>query len=350
MRWFLYLLAAGLATAGDQQFFDLGDFPLESGAILRGARIGYRTYGTLAADKSNAVLFPTWFTGASRDLEPYFGTGPAKMIDTSKYFVIAADALANGVSTSPSNSPAQPRLAYPKITIRDMVASQRRLITGAFGISRLHAVIGISMGGMQAFQWAVSYPGMLERAIPIVGSPQLTSADLLLWTAELRAIEEHKDYNGGNYTRPPEMQSLSLIHAFALTTPHYRAAQTSRGRFPAYLKEALKRGAAFDPNDRVRQLEAMIAHDVATPFGGSLARAAAEVRARMLVIVAEKDPMVNPSTAIEFAKILGAPLVVLDGDCGHLIFECRSEGVLPQVAGFLRQFEPRKPFFEKVLP
>ncbi len=352
MRWALWLFVAArvtLAAGGEQQFASLGDFKLESGAVIRDCKIGYRTYGTLNAEKSNAVLFPAWFTGTAKDLEQYFGTGPAKMVDTSRFFVIAVDALANGVSSSPSNSASQPRLSFPKITVRDMVNSQRQLIGTAFGIKQLHAVIGISMGGMQAFEWAVAYPRLMERAIPIVGTPQLTATDLLLWTAEVRAIQEHKDYGAGKYGKPPDFQALSLLHAFALTTPRYRASRTSRGKFPAFLKEALARGAAFDANDRIRQLEAMMSHDVAAKFDGSLARAAAEVRARLLVIVAEKDHMVNPAPAIEFAKLARAPIVALDGDCGHLIFECQSDGVVPKVTDFLRQGEPRKPFYERVL-
>jgi homoserine O-acetyltransferase len=346
--WLLAAVHAALAAGGEQKFFTIDEFPLESGAAIRDCKIGYRTYGALDAAKSNAVLFPTWFTGASKDLEQYLGTEQSKMVDTSKYFVIAVDALANGVSSSPSNSASQPRLAFPKVAIRDMVNSQRRLIAEVFGIRQLHAVIGISMGGMQAFQWTVSYPGMLERAIPIVGTPQLASTDLLLWTAEMRAIQEHRDYHAGKYAKPPDIQALSLLHAFALTTPQYRASRTARTRFPGYLKEALERDGSFDMNDRVRQLEAMLAHDVAAPFDGSLARAAAEVRTLLLVIVAEKDHMVNPAPAVEFAKLARASLVSLDGDCGHLIFECRSEGVVPKVTEFLRHGEPRTPFYQKV--
>lgn len=353
MKPVLWLLALAplLAAAGrEQQFFTIAEFPLESGAVIRGCRIGYRTWGKLAPGKDNAILFPTWFTGSSKDLEQFVGTTPNKMVDTAKYFVIAVDALANGVSSSPSNSPTQPRLAFPKVTIRDMVNSQRRLIAEVFGIKRLHTVMGISMGGMQTFQWAVSYPNLMERAIPIVGTPQLTSTDLLLWTAELRAIEEHKDYLGGRYEKRPDIQSLSLLHAFALTTPRYRAGRTSRGQFRAYLKEALTREGGFDPNDRVRQLEAMIGHDVAAPFEGSLARAAAEVRARLLILVAASDHMVNPATAIEFGKLARAPAVEMDGDCGHLIFECQADSVVPQVTSFLRQGEPRKSLLERVIP
>jgi homoserine O-acetyltransferase len=137
MKPLLWLLAAPLlaASGGTQQFFTISEFPLESGAVIRDCRIGYRTWGKLAPDKGNAILFPTWFTGSSKDLEPFVGTTPNRMLDTAKYFVIAVDALANGVSSSPSNSPTQPRLAFPKVTIRDMVNSQRRLIAEVFASS-----------------------------------------------------------------------------------------------------------------------------------------------------------------------------------------------------------------------
>ena len=103
------LLIAASCTLGAQQgaqlIASLGDFKLESGQVIRDCRIGYRTYGQLDAAKSNAILFPTWFGGTTEQLAGNFGSG--KMIDTGKYFVIAVDAIGNGVSTSPSNSRTQ---------------------------------------------------------------------------------------------------------------------------------------------------------------------------------------------------------------------------------------------------
>ena len=131
--------------------------------------------GTLDAARSNAVLFPTWFGGTSQDLERYIG--PGKLVDTDRWFVIAVDALGNGVSSSPSTSRRQPRMAFPRLAIRDMVDSQRRLLAQELGLTRVHAVVGLSMGGMQAFQWLVSFPEALDVAIPIIGSPKLASYD-----------------------------------------------------------------------------------------------------------------------------------------------------------------------------
>src|SRR5882672_6837784 len=94
------------AQSSPQQFASLGDSKLESGETIKNCRIGYRTFGELNSDKSNVVVFTTWFGGTSEQLAG--GFGPGKLVDTSKYYVIAIDALGNGVSTSPSNSALQP--------------------------------------------------------------------------------------------------------------------------------------------------------------------------------------------------------------------------------------------------
>ena len=96
------------------------------------------------------VLWPTWFTGSSKQLIALVGRDG--YVDPTRFFVILVDALGNGVSSSPSNSSVQPRMDSPVFTIRDMVNSQRRLLTENLGINHIRAVMGISMGGMQAFQ------------------------------------------------------------------------------------------------------------------------------------------------------------------------------------------------------
>ncbi len=136
---------AGAAEPTPLLFAELGDLTFESGEVLRGARLAYRQVGELNADKSNAIVFPTWFTGTSEEL---FTTGRLDAIDTDRFFLIVVDAFGNGVSSSPSNHP-----HFPGVTIGDMVHAQYRLVTEVFGIERLYAVMGISMGGMQTFEW-----------------------------------------------------------------------------------------------------------------------------------------------------------------------------------------------------
>lgn len=330
-----FLCAASLA-AQEQKFASLGDFRLQSGEVIRDCKLGYRTLGELDAAKSNAVLFPTWFTGTTKDLLGL--VGPGKLVDSSKYFVILVDALGDGVSSSPSNSAAQPHMHFPRFTVRDMVESEHQLVTRALGIEHLHAVMGISMGGMQTFQWIVSYPEFMDKAIPIVGSPQLTSYDLLLWETELHAIEEDAQWQHGDYSTPPvaAMKTVADIHALALTTPEYRVAETSRQQFPHYLESTEQSTLqGFDTDNWVRQLQAMMDLDVSAAFGGSMERAAAAVHAQVMVVAATRDHMVNPEPALNFARLLNIPAVELDADCGHLSPSCEESSLSVMIAQFL---------------
>jgi homoserine O-acetyltransferase/O-succinyltransferase len=148
------------------QSFSLGDFKLESGDVIKDFSISYVAHGALNTDKSNAVLMVTAIGGNHHRID--YLIGPGRALDPSKYFIIATDAIGNGLTTSPSNSKAQPRMQFPKFNIRDMVNSQQRLVSEKFGIKKLVTVIGASMGGMQALQWAVSYPDMMDSIVPII--------------------------------------------------------------------------------------------------------------------------------------------------------------------------------------
>src|SRR5215467_73552 len=148
------------------QSYRLGDFTLESGEIIKDFSISYVTHGTLNASKSNAVLMVTAIGGNHHRID--YLIGPGRALDPSKYFIVATDAIGNGLTTSPSNSKAQPKMKFPKFNIRDMVNSQQKLVADKLGIKRLVTVIGASMGGMQALQWAASYPDAMDSIVPII--------------------------------------------------------------------------------------------------------------------------------------------------------------------------------------
>jgi homoserine O-acetyltransferase len=218
-----------------------------------------------------------------------------------------------------------------------MVESEHRLLTEVLHLPHLRAVMGISMGGMQTFEWVVAYPDFMDLAIPMAGSPQSTSYDKLLWLSQIDAIELDPAWNHGNPTGPLT-RGLTVseeIGQMNLTSPEYRVAHTVPKDFDGYMA-ALKKGAAGDGGvacDFIRQREAIIALDIPAELGVSLADAAKKVRARMLVIVSPQDHMVNPTPAQEFAVAVGAPVITLDSPCGHISFDCISVG--PTVAKFL---------------
>src|SRR4051794_28807702 len=146
----------------EHRFFDAGNVVLESGLTYRGARLAYKTYGELDATRGNAIVYCTPFGAQHGDIE--FMIGPGQALDPGKYFIIIPNLFGNGLSSSPSNTPAPfDRGRYPHFTIHDNVRVQQRLVTEVFGITRLQLVYGWSMGGLQAYQWASAFPEMVAR-------------------------------------------------------------------------------------------------------------------------------------------------------------------------------------------
>ena len=320
--------------AQEQQFANIGDLKLQNGGVIRDCRVGFRTFGELNRDRSNVIVFPTWASGTTEQLSS--NIGPGKPVDSSKYFVVAIDALSNGVSSSPSNSRLQPRMQFPQFTLRDTVESQHELLTKTLKLDHVYAMIGISMGGMQVFQWLVAYPDFMDKAIPIVGSPRLAPYDLLIWQAQIDALMGNRDWNGGNYKVNPARPLDFAFGQMLLTTPADYNRRKKREDVLKDLGNADKENL-FDANDKIRQAQAMMSLDVSRDFGGSLERAARAVKAKVLVVVSRFDHVVTPEPATEFAALLGAPLLVLESDCGHLATSCESQRVGEAVTKFLTE-------------
>ncbi len=328
----LLTLVVAVPAAGQPslQRADLGRCTLESGAVLEECEIGYRTAGTLDADRSNAILVPTWFSGTSADLTGQLG--PEGIVDTSRYFVVLVDALGNGVSAAPSTSTAQPDSAFPVFSVRDMVDTQHRLLTEVLNLDSLHAVMGLSMGGMQTFAWMTRYPDFMDKAVPLTGTPRLTPQDRLLWRAELRAF---RAACADSADRRPAMRTIAAIHSLHLQTPRRLATMDSTA-FRDFVEQQRTGVLDFDPYDWAWQLKAMLRHDVTRAFGGSIDAAAAAVEADVLVVTVNQDQMVNPIPAQRFAEARGAEQLALNTPCGHLGLGCRADTVATTVRRFLR--------------
>jgi len=186
----------------DYETFDLGDVALQGGAKLSDAKLAYKTFGELNADKSNAIVCPTWYSGFHWDNEWLIGEGMA--LDPAKYFIIVPNMLGNGLSTSPSNAPPpHDRANFPNVTFYDQVETQHKLVTEKFGIETLALVTGWSMGAGQTYQWAVSYPDMVQRACPFCGSSKTSEHNFVFLEGVKAALTAPEAFKGGWYDEKP---------------------------------------------------------------------------------------------------------------------------------------------------
>ena len=199
--------------------------------------------------------------------------------------------------------------------------------------------MGISMGGMQTFEWIVAYPEFMDRAIPIIGSPRLGSYDLLLWRTELNVIEAVLEaYADPSQQRRIAMKLANDVQQLALTSPDHFNADVARDQLEVKMAsteaETIKK---MGPYDWASQLRAMIGHDVARRFGSKIDMAAEEVKADVLVISAIHDHMVTPGPSFDFAGRVKARTFKMESDCGHLSFQCQADEVKTVVREFLAE-------------
>jgi homoserine O-acetyltransferase len=295
------------------QIVNIGDLKV-AGGIITDCKVGYRMFGKLNADKSNAVVFLTWFGGTSRDIA---NSTNWNAVDTTRHCLIVIDALADGVSSSPSNSPTQHGRSFPAITAADMIESQHVLLTQKLGIKHVKAVMGISMGGIQTFQWAVSYPDFMDILIPIVGTPQFTSYDMMRGEIYRKILDSDPEYNHGNYTVNPKISLINMFWEMLLTTPAEKTRAHPHDTFGKWLGE-VEGQQHSDWNDTWYQSEALAGFDITKAYNGSFQETATHIKAKMLIINVAQDHIVNPKPAIDFAKLVSAKLVVIDSDAGHL--------------------------------
>ena len=327
-----FIMASALAHAPNEaphQSFALGDFKLESGESIKDFSMSYVTHGTLNADKSNAVLVLTAIGGNHHRIDHLIG--PGKGLDPTKHFVISVDAISNGLTTSPSNSKVQPGMQFPKFNIRDMVNSTQLLVKEKFGINRLVTVVGASMGGMQALQYAVSYPEMTRSVVAIVPLAKTTP-----WTTNMlellrQGIMTDAAWAGGNYPASAPPEKGMKLWARMLNGGIVRTPDVLQADFPNSNLDVVKwqEGLAdsgwkrIDARDWIYQSWAYDQHNVATTpgFNGDYERALKSIKAKTLILAGEGDLLNPEANAKEAAKLIpGARYVSLKPrhPLGHL--------------------------------
>ena len=302
----------------------LGDFSLESGEAIRDFRLSYVVHGgpqeitagcLRAAD--NVVLALSAIASTHHRLDFLIGNGRA--LDPAQLVVVAVDAIGNGLTTSPSTSMLQPGMGFPRFTIRDMVASQLALLDH-LGVSRLRAVIGASMGGMQALQWAVSHGNRIGRLVAMTPMARTTAwAAAVNETSRRALLSEAGDCGGGGGWGAwvPLMQMLS-----GRTPQQVDAEFGGAAEVIEWIRQRSDwwQGQRFAKVDWIYQSLAYDAHDVGTTpgFGGDTRQAMQSVTLPALVLAPPLD-LYNPAAAARWAAqaMPNALFVEIPSSWGH---------------------------------
>ena len=314
---------------GPFELIKIGPIQLEEGSCIPDCRLAVAVHGTLNADKSNAILVPTWYSGTSKAMEQiYIGEGRA--LDPSKYCIIVVNQIGNGLSSSPSNtggSLAGP--GFPNVRIGDDVSAQHTLLTEYFGIERLALVVGGSMGAQQTYEWAVRYPDFVKRAAAIAGTARNSEHDFLFTELLIEAITTDPAFRAGLYSLSSEVQAGLKRHAklWALmgwSTEFFRAE-----RHKALGFESMKifvdsfmasYFAAMDPNNLLTMAWKWQRGDVSRNTGGDLATALGQIKAKVYVMPISHDQFFTVEDCLSEQKMIPnsefRPLSSIDGHLG----------------------------------
>jgi homoserine O-acetyltransferase len=324
---FNLIQAQSLTNDREQNFALLRNFITQSGDTISDCKIGYRIFGRANSDSTNIILYCTWFGGNSEAIGKLIRK--YGFIDTTKYLIIAVDALGNGISSSPSNYSKQ----FPRITIKDMVNSQYLLLTKHLKLKKVYAVIGGSMGSMQAIQWAVTYPDFMKKVIAYVPSPKLTSYDLLWVNTQIKLIETLQKYN----STEKDIKILSdMMTALISRSSEYVNEKIQTEKFSEYLDSFDKEpDRIFTIENYLSQIKAIRDFDFSSDFNSDFEKAAEHIKSKMFLIISEKDMMVNPMSAIKLSELKGCRTLFLKNNCGHLAVTCEIEKVRKEISDFL---------------
>ena len=311
---------------GPYEMFDLGDFQLTSGQVLRDAQLAYSVYGELNDDASNAILFTIMFSGTSKNMAHYIG--PGKALDPDKYCIILPNQLANGLSTSPHNIDNEQAMEnFPPLSIADDVIAQHKLLQEKFRLSQLQLVTGWSMGAQQTLEWAIRYPDMVKRAAPIAGTAQCTPHNSLYVDVFCDALTSDMQFNQGAYSSAHccEEGLKRLANVFALmgvSQEFYKQHQWKRLGFSSQQECLEKFWQAWfkpmDPNALLAMARKWQAGDSSEHGGGDLESALQRIKATTYMVAFEQDMFVPPADmAYEQQFIANSELKVIPSLMGH---------------------------------
>ena len=374
-----------VSGANSGQFVDLGasgPLRLDSGTELANVVVAYQTYGELNADKSNAVLITHALTGDQHAANPHPITskpgwweimiGPGLSLDTDRYFIICPNVLGGCMgSTGPKEiNPDTGKpwgLAFPVITIGDMVRAQARLLDH-LGIDQLFCVIGGSMGGMQVLQWASAYPERVFSAVPIAAAARHSAQNIAFHEVGRQAIMADRDWHGGEYHAHDTKPRAGLAVARMAAHITYLSEAALRRKFgrklqgrdkisfgfdadfqvESYLRhQGMTFVERFDANSYLYITRAMDYFDLAAEHEGHLAAAFRKTPVRFCVISFTSDWLFPTSDSREIVKALNAEaanvsFVEVETDKGHDAFLLEEPEFHKTLVGFLNGAADRR--------
>jgi homoserine O-acetyltransferase/O-succinyltransferase len=286
-----------MTNAADYHVFQAGDVALQSGVVFPSLRLAYKTYGTLNAQKDNVIVYPTSFSAQHYDTEWLVQRGGA--LDPDRYFIVIPNLFGNGLSSSPSNSiEALGGAPFPVIDYHDAVAVQRRLLVERFAISQVALVYGWSMGGMQAYHWAVRHPDMVERAAIVCGSARCSPYNHVFLEGVKAALTADPAFREDRFVSTPStgLRAMGRVYAgWAMSHAFYRDEVWRAAGFHS-LEDYLARtwDNAFsrrDANDLLAQIGMWQRGDVSRcpQYAGDMDGALAAIRARVLLMPGRTD-------------------------------------------------------------
>ncbi len=352
--------------------------PLQSGASLRDYTLAYETYGTLNADRSNAVLICHALNASHHVAGVYAGQpksegwwdnmiGPGKPVDTNRFFVIGVNNLGSCFgSTGPMHTnPDTGRIYgadFPVVTVEDWVNAQARLLD-ALGIQSLAAVMGGSLGGMQALSWTLQYPERVRHAVVVASAPNLNAENIAFNEVARRAIVTDPDFHGGHFYEHNTVPKRGLRIARMIGHITYLSDDVMNAKFGRGLREAVvdsvtgyrystqdvefeiesylryqgdKFSEYFDANTYLLITRALDYFDPARAFGGDLTQALARATCKFLLVSFTTDWRFSPQRSREMVKALldnrrNLSYAEIDAPHGHdafLLDDARYMGVV----------------------
>ena len=335
-----------MLIAESQSMLFEAPLPLQSGASIRGYSLSYETYGTLNADKSNAVLIchalnaSHHVAGVYADQPKNLGwwdnmIGPGKSLDTDRFFVIGVNNLGSCFgSTGPMHTNPDTGRVYgadfPVVTVEDWVNAQARLLD-ALGIEQLAAVMGGSLGGMQALSWTLQYPERVKHAVVVASAPNLNAENIAFNEVARRAIVTDPDFNDGHFYAKGVVPKRGLRIARMIGHITYLSDDVMNEKFGRELRQAVTHNATgykystqevefqiesylryqgdkfseyFDANTYLLITRALDYFDPARAFGGDLSQALARASCKFLLVSFSTDWRFSPARSREMVKAL----------------------------------------------